>query len=56
MQVYTYSAARGNLRTLIDKVISDSNPALIVSLKCKEVVVLSKEQYDIMNNKIYGDK
>ena len=55
MQVYTYSAARQNLRQLIDKVISDSEPALIVSLRC-EVVVIGKEKYDSMINKIKGVK
>ena len=54
MKAVTYSNARKNLRTLIQDVCNNSEPAIIVSNKSKEqVVLMSLEDYEAMEETAY---
>ena len=47
MRIINYTEARENLRRELDLVVSNSEPTCVVS-KSNQVVMLSKEDYDIM--------
>lgn len=55
MKTIKYSNARQTLRKVIDDCVNNSEPVIIES-KANEVVIISKAQYDMMINKINGDK
>ena len=55
MKTINYSAARQELRKLLDECEQTNNPVCIVS-RNNQMIVISKAQYDMMINKINTDK
>lgn len=53
MKTINYSTARQNLREVLDECVNDSVPIVIKSLT-SEVVLISKAEYDRMQNIIKG--
>ncbi len=53
MDIVTYSEARNNLKSLLDRVIANSMPTVIFRQRGQSVVVMSKEDYDRMNETNY---
>ncbi len=53
MQVTTYSKFRKSLKEFLDKIQEDHMPLLIKRPKGRDVVVLSQEDYDSMNETFY---
>ena len=47
MKVINYSAARKNLRSVIDEVVETGIPTCITS-KSNQVVIISKDEFDSM--------
>lgn len=48
MEIVTYSEARNNLKSVLDKVVADSMPTVIFRQRGQSVVVMSKCDYDSM--------
>lgn len=55
MKIINYSEARTKLRSVLDEVDQTNEPTFIIS-KNNQVVVLSKDMYELMIAKINGDK
>ncbi len=53
MKTIKYSNARQTLRTVIDDCVNNNEPVIIES-KANDVVIISKAQYDIMQEQIKG--
>lgn len=51
MKTINYSNTRQTLRKVIDDCVNNNEPVMIKS-KANDVVVIPKEQYDMMINKI----
>jgi len=51
MHVTNYTEARSNLKQIMDMAFSTEEPVLIISKK-KQVVVISKTQYDLMKTQM----
>ncbi len=48
MDIVTYSEARNNLKSLLDKVVADSMPTVIFRQNGGSVVLIPKDDYDSM--------
>lgn len=48
MDIVTYSEARNNLKSLLDRVVANSMPTVIFRQRGESVVVMSKSDYDSM--------
>ncbi len=48
MDIVTYSEARNNLKSVLDKVVANSMPTVIFRQRGGSVVVMSKDDYDSM--------
>lgn len=48
MDIVNYSEARDNLKSLLDKVVADREPAVIFRRRGESVVVMAKSDYDSM--------
>ncbi len=53
MDIVTYSEARNNLKSVLDKVVADSMPTVIFRQRGQSVVVMSKEAYDALTETRY---
>jgi antitoxin YefM len=53
MEALFYSAARNNLRTLIDRTIDDCEAFLITTKDSKSAVLVSYEEYQSMKETLY---
>lgn len=52
MKIVIYSYARTNLRSVLDTVVSDSEPTCIIS-KSNQVVLMSKTDYDTLMETVH---
>lgn len=52
-KIITYTEARGNLKTYLDYVIDNHDPVIITRKNGKEVVMISKEDYESMDETDY---
>jgi antitoxin YefM len=48
MDIVSYTEARNNLKSLLDKVVANSMPTVIFRQRGESVVVMSKRDYDSM--------
>ncbi len=55
MKIINYSQARKELRKELDEVVDNSEPTCIVS-KGNQVVMMSKEDYDILTETFHCNK
>jgi antitoxin YefM len=46
MDIVTYSEARNNLKSVLDKVVDDRMPTVIYRQRGESVVVMAKDDYD----------
>lgn len=53
MQATNYSYARNNLKTLINHVCDDYEPLIITSKDNKNVVLISLEEFNSLNEKAF---
>lgn len=53
MQTTTYSKFRQNLKTFLDKVLSSRAPILVTRSKGEDVVVISKSDYESLQETLY---
>jgi len=53
MNVITYSAARENLASTIDKVCNDRDPVIITRKRNQSVVLISLEDYESLEESAY---
>ncbi len=53
MEITTYTAFRKRLKAYLDKVLTDHTPLFVTSANGEDVVVLSKADYDSMQETFY---
>lgn len=53
MEITTYSKFRQNLKTYMDKVLVDRSPLFVTRSKGEDVVVISKAEYESMQETLY---
>ena len=53
MELTTYTNFRQNLKSYLDKVLSNRMPLLVTRTHSQDVVVLSKTDYDHIHNTFY---
>jgi antitoxin YefM len=53
MDIVTFSEARNNLKSILDRVVANHMPTVIFRQKGQSVVVISKDDYDRMNETDY---
>ncbi len=53
MEAITYTAARENLASTMDRVCSDHNPVIITRKRDQAVVMMSLEDYDSLQETAY---
>ena len=53
MDIVTFSEARNNLKSVLDKVVANSMPTVIFRQRGGSVVVISKDEYDRMSETNY---
>jgi antitoxin YefM len=53
MQVATYTAFRQQLKSYLDKVRNNHTPLIVTTTKGEDVVVLSKSDYESMEETVY---
>ncbi len=53
MDIVTFSEARNNLKSVLDKVVDNSMPTVIFRQRGKSVVVMSKDDYDRLSETAY---
>jgi antitoxin YefM len=53
MDIVSYSEARNNLKSVLDRVVANSMPTVIFRQRGQSVVVMSKDDYDRMNETNY---
>ena len=53
MDIVTFSEARNNLKSVLDKVVANSMPTVIFRQRGGSVVVISKDEYDKMSETTY---
>ena len=53
MQIATYTTFRQHLKSFLDKVLTDHSPLYVTRANGEEVVVLSKADYDSMQETFY---
>ena len=53
MDIVTFSEARNNLKSVLDKVVANSMPTVIFRQRGGSVVVISKDEYDRISETNY---
>jgi antitoxin YefM len=53
MDIVSYSEARNNLKSVLDRVVANHMPTVIFRQKGQSVVVMSKDDYDALNETNY---
>lgn len=53
MNVFTYTEARNNLKSVLDKVIEDADVAVITRKEGQHAVVMGQEHYDSLMETLY---
>ena len=53
MDIVTFSEARNNLKSVLDKVVANSMPTVIFRQRGGSVVVISKDEYDRISETTY---
>jgi len=53
MQIFTYTDARNNLKTVLDRVIDDSDVAVITRKEGQHAVVMGQEYYNSIMETLY---
>ena len=53
MQIFTYTDARNNLKTVLDRVIDDADVAVITRKEGQHAVVMGQEHYDSLMETLY---
>jgi antitoxin YefM len=53
MEIFTLNMARANLDQLIEQVIADSEPAIVVTDKGERVVLISLDEYNSWKETLY---
>jgi antitoxin YefM len=53
MDIVSYSEARNNLKSVLDRVVANHIPTVIFRQKGQSVVVMSKDDFDRMNETSY---
>lgn len=53
MEITTYSNFRQNLKSFLDKVFTNHNPLFVTRSNGEDVVVLSKSDYDSLNETLH---
>ncbi len=53
MQVFTYSDARNNLKTVLDRVVDDADVALITRKEGQHAVVMGQDHYNSLMETLY---
>ena len=53
MEIVTYSEARNNLKSVLDKVVADSMPTVIFRQGGRSVVLIAKDDYDALTETRY---
>ena len=53
MQITTYTAFRQHLKAYLDKVLTDNSPLFVTRTNGEDVVVLSKSDYESMQETFY---
>lgn len=53
MEIATYTAFRQHLKTFLDKVIAEHSPLFVTRANGEDVVVLSKSDYESMQETFY---
>ncbi len=53
MDIVSFTDARNNLKAVLDRVVANHMPTVIFRQKGQSVVVISKEDYDRMNETDY---
>lgn len=53
MHHFTYTAARNNLKAVLDKVIEDADVAVITRKEGRHAVVMGQEHYDSLMETLY---
>ncbi len=53
MEITTYSNFRQNLKSFLDKVFVNHNPLFVTRTNGEDVVVLSKSDYDSLNETLH---
>lgn len=53
-EAVTFTQARRNLATLLDRVVDDHNPLIITRHMAKPVVVMSLEDYNVVLRNVSG--
>lgn len=53
MEITTYSNFRQNLKTFLDKVFTTKSPVFVTRSKGEDVVVLSKDEYEGMQETLH---
>ncbi len=53
MEITTYSNFRQNLKRFLDSILKNKTPLFVTRSKAEDVVVLSKSDYDSMQETLY---
>ncbi|MBX3607902.1 MAG: type II toxin-antitoxin system prevent-host-death family antitoxin [Piscinibacter sp.] len=53
MDVITYTEARGELKSVMDRVIHDREPVIVTRKKNEAVVMISLEEYNSINETLH---
>lgn len=53
MQVFTYSDARNNLKSVLDRVIDDADVAMITRKEGQHAVVMGQDHYNSLMETLY---
>ena len=53
MQIFTYTDARNNLKTVLDRVIDDSDVAVITRKEGQHAVVMGQDYYNSIMETLY---
>lgn len=53
MDIYNYTEARQNFKTLLDNVANDRNCAVIVRRDAEDAIIMSKSHYDSLMETVY---
>ena len=53
MQIFTYTDARNNLKTVLDRVIDDSDVAVITRKEDQHAVVMGQDYYNSIMETLY---
>ncbi len=53
MEIYNYTEARQNFKTVLDKVADDRDCAIIVRRDAEDAVIMSKQHYESLMETVY---